>query len=239
MLKAGLYLLFLSSVICRGQVLVGNLSNSLAGQWELNGNGYDLSPAGNKFFFSGTQFAQDRFGIEGNALKIVTTQNDRVNAITQNNFTIVGNSDRTISFWCKFSEMGYRPSSYTSVGVEWGKQFGFTGIWGQHSSLSQESTGFIFFWGDWADLGAHDTISPRYDAWRMITLSYNGSLGLEQSAIFVNGVQVPLDLPRDGPQGNYLDTVATNLEITGFSGDYIDSIAIWNRALSPTTPCRG
>jgi hypothetical protein len=206
-----------------------NLSKGLVAYYPFNGNANDESGNGNHAALSSQgQLTANRFGTQNSALFCNTggALGSQIAESTQN-IPITGNSDRTIAFWCKFSTEG-TSGQYTQTGVEWGT----TGQAGGMSHLSQQSSGYIWLWGHYADVGAIPVQASSYNQWRQIVLSYSGSLS--NGKIYIDGSSVPIsDIGRLNQRDTFA-TVATTLRLKGGQGDFLDDIRIYNRALSAT-----
>ena len=178
-----------------------SLSKGLVAYYPFNGNANDESGNGNHAALSSQgQLTANRFGTQNSALFCNTgaALGSQIAESTQN-IPITGNSDRTIAFWCKFSTEG-TSGQYTQTGVEWGT----TGQAGGMSHLSQQSSGYIWLWGHYADVGAIPVQASSYNQWRQIVLSYSGSLS--NGKIYIDGSSVPIS---DIGRLNQRDTFAT------------------------------
>jgi hypothetical protein len=206
-----------------------SLNKGLVAYYPFNGNANDESGNGNHAALSSQgQLTANRFGTQNSALFCNTggALGSQIAESTQN-IPITGNSDRTIAFWCKFSTEG-TSGQYTQTGVEWGT----TGQAGGMSHLSQQSSGYIWLWGHYADVGAIPVQASFYNQWRQIVLSYSGSLS--NGKIYIDGSYVPIsDIGRLNQRDTFA-TVATTLRLKGGQGDFLDDIRIYNRALSST-----
>jgi hypothetical protein len=206
-----------------------NLNKGLVAYYPFNGNGNDDSGNDNTSIINGAQLTSDRIGNNNNALYINSNNGGATSSAT---IQISGNASRTISFWTKFSDNAVRGGPYTQTTVSWG-DYSRTG---SMFLLSEESNGNIWFAGHYADL-YNDTPNnlPSFDQWRMITLTYSGSLGSAKE--YINGIEqaqssITLGAHNLVGMDGSLNTVATPLYMSGLTGNYIDDVRVYNRALS-------
>jgi hypothetical protein len=199
----------------------GDLTNGLVNFYSFNGNAND-SVGGNNLNLLGGVLIDNSFGSAGS----LAGTGPGFAAQSINNISITGNSDRTVSFWGKFSSLGSR-SNYSTFGIDWGSQYYPNGnaFIVDHNSTPDGWVNFGVGWG-WID--AYPQVTPDYDEWRMITLSYAGNIN--NTRIYMDG-----DLITDTHYGGFYsstDTLASLLNIHANKDAYISNLGIWNRALS-------
>ena len=206
---------------------VVDLASGLVAYYPFNGNANDASGLGNNATLSNAGLTADRFGVPNSAMLISASPTNPGGAYSTQNISIVGNADRSVVFWCKFSAQG-SSSSYTQTRVEWGD----TSHAGAMFSLSEQSTpdGFVWFWGHYADINHVLAAPPAYNQWRQVTFVYHSSLS--EAKCYVNGILQPATGGNFLNQVSSLSTVATSLRMSGGAGDYLDDVRIYNRALS-------
>jgi hypothetical protein len=197
------------------------ITNGLVAYYPFNGNANDEAGNGNDGVVSNAEFKTDRFGTVRAAM-LISAVNGGVTSITK--MPITGNMDRTISFWCKFSRPATN-SGYGQAAVEIGNYESFNGDF----LFSQDMKGpAIYFHGGSTPTFFYSGTLPYYSQWRHLVFSYH--FNLDSSSCYVNGAAVVMAGVALG--GEPLNTESTALKIFGISGDYIDDVRIYNRALS-------
>ena len=188
--------------------------------YSFNGNAND-SINGNHF-----SSLNSNFSLSNGSLGIVTTVPEWPPdgyAQTQDVINIIGNHDRTLSFWYQAS---YQSDEYiNSSDLNAAVTVGF----GQNSSYQSAlyeadvSNGSFYFHGYGNDYTA--SIPAAQDGWNMITLTYSSSS--DASTLYMNGVLV--DNRATVPS---LNTALGPLYIAGIAGSSVGDLGIWNSALS-------
>lgn len=250
MKKQSTFLYLLPSTICAlglmtcvvSAQLLGTLSDGLVLSYQFNGDCVDSSDFNNNGTPIGVMYRNDRYGASDSALYIPNGSdifkftyggnNENVQSIV--NIPISGNSNRSISYWCKFDNA----NSY--VCLSWGLSYpGYyyhnnyiqSGSTESYTGVQNDST---WFTGSYADKLWASGINVD-DIWRQVTFTYSENLG--GASLYVDGKLLsngvigtgdPLLLNSDG----ILDTDSTPLKISGFNGGFIDDVNIWNRTLS-------
>jgi hypothetical protein len=199
------------------------LSRGLVAYYSFNGNANDLSGYSNNLTLNGAStFTADRFGSTNLALGTLTTW---TTLESEQLIPIQGNSERTVSFWAKFAAFNNVTSG---VSVGWGtlEQAG------NYAVLAHSPTnGFIWAYGHYADSGSFPSTPPSYDEWRQIVYVYKDSI--LNGLFYINGQSTPLNDLSGLNQRTDLNSVSTLLRIQGGTGDSLDDVMIYNRALSP------
>jgi sulfatase modifying factor 1 len=210
-------------------------NDGLVGLWKFDGDASDASPSLNHAVVNGAAFTSDRFGNPNSALKVTAAGRWRAGgAYTGKPIQITGNASRTISYWAKFSERGTGSGggtgTYTQSSVSWGVDAEGVGL----SYWSTESGGTLWFNAVRSDLYLSEP-SPLvpFDKWRMVTFVYSG---MPRTAVmYINGVANTSFHPGFWNPESFdipLNTVSTEVGMTGGQGDFIDDVRIYNRALS-------
>ena len=200
-------------------VFTGDLTNGLVGYWNFHGNADDVI-GGNNATLSGAELCPDRFGNENSAL-MITSNGGGGNSLFDIN--VLGNADRTLSYWLKFSSAA--PHNHDNIYVGYGED-SFTHRFG----LFQEPSADIWFNGSYVDITTPYSDTPSYDQWRMITISYQNTI--YNSTIYENGVAQSRS--SYNASSSTLNTTPSSLGFYGPVGGYIDDITFYNTALTST-----
>jgi hypothetical protein len=236
-MKMWVYLCIIAGAYSTGDsqtLLPNNLAANLVGEWLFDNSGSDKSANANHVVINNSaELDFDRYGNANSALNF-TANGGGGNSLL--NMNIVGNADRTISFWTKFANQGTyynggynKAGGYTQTRVEWGDYSSS----GAKCYWSQASDGHLWFQAHYLDIwNPNPNNLPMYNEWRMVTFVYNGSMStaqeyLNDAAQFASNLQV-----NTYGNGSTLSTINTPLTIVGSAGDYIDDVRIFNKALT-------
>jgi hypothetical protein len=216
-------------------------TNGLVGWWPFNGNANDESGNGNNGTVNGASLTNDRFGNTGKAYYF----DGLSNYIATNYSGILGNSDRSISFWAKHIEV-FNPNQCASCSrkpvISYGSNIqGPSQIGGGfYCEFNIGVTGISFDGNETA--AAYSTNSPVNDNnWHHYVYVLNNVTNASSVKIYQDGILLNTPSYTYLPNFNLNTTLGTNMDFGRrtfnqqnpyyYKGS-IDDIGFWNRALT-------
>ena len=202
-------------------------TNGLVGYWPFNGNANDESGNGNNGTVNGATLTTDRFGVANKAYQFLN--NNLVENITTNFSGVLGQNNRSISFWFKQDIININNQSV------------FCGYGGYNTNITH--SGFSATTAN-GKIGLDaNAVFIYYDYvpsanWNHAVYVYENGNNISQVKIYLNGNLLSIVAFSTGNQNTTLNTLSGTLfRINGaqlstkFIGD-IDDIGFWNRALT-------
>ncbi len=204
-------------------------TNGLVGYWPFNGNANDES-GNNNGTVNGATLTTDRFGLANKAYSF-----DGVNDFIElNSITILGNSNRTVSFYCQIPTIPL-PNDFSAIA------FG-----GNSASCAQAGGDFELGFFNYNGLSARadGTCTATYSNtnidvnWHNVVFTYENLDGLNFDAIkiYIDGAFVISSSYNGSTNVNTLSLSnlvfgKSNKAVRFYQGK-LDDIGIWNRALT-------
>jgi hypothetical protein len=206
-------------------------TNGLVGWWPFNGNANDESGNGHNGTVYGATLTTDRFGNVGKAYYF-----DGVNDfIESTDIGIVGNSERSVSFWAM-------TSSIESMGlVNWGGNSSYPNNGGRFSCVFNYETQGVTIDGADCAITYNPIVNVSNNQWNYYTFVMNQSNSLNQVKVYQNSVLLTTSLLSYFPNTNINTVSGTTLQFGrinyppinyDFYSGSLDDIAIYNRALT-------
>jgi hypothetical protein len=212
------------AVLIGGEALAGSLSNGLAGYWQFNGDGTDVSGNGNNVaLYGGTGYGT---GLFGQALTLDGMKGSYAQ-VTNNTAFDLGTGDFTIQVWANLNSAtsvdGEAPVLVEKFIYGGGPGWTFYSMYSRpefySNSTSLIMTGSVTIpnnkWQQYLIERSGNTFTMYFDGNPVATASFSGSVGGSPNPMLIGA--------RNAEDGR-------NLTLNGL----IDETAIWNRALSPT-----
>ena len=202
-------------------------TNGLVGWWPFNGNANDESGNGNNGTVNGATLTTDRFGVANKAYQFLN--NNLVENITTNFSGVLGQNNRSISFWFKQDIININNQSVFCGYGEYNPNI-------THSGFSATTANGKIGLDANAVFTYYDYVPSAN--WNHAVYVYENGNNISQVKIYLNGNVLSIVAFSTGNQNTTLNTLSGTLfRINGaqlstkFIGD-IDDIGFWNRALT-------
>jgi hypothetical protein len=202
-------------------------TNGLVGWWPFNGNANDESGNGNNGTVNGATLTADRFGNANTAYQFLN--NNLVENITTNFSGVLGQNNRSISFWFKQDIININNQSVFCGYGDYNPNI-------THSGFSATTANGKIGLDANAVFTYYDYVPSAN--WNHAVYVYENGNNIGQVKIYLNGNLLSIVAFSTGNQNTTLNTLSGTLfRINGaqlstkFIGD-IDDIGFWNRALT-------
>jgi hypothetical protein len=202
-------------------------TNGLVGWWPFNGNANDESGNGNNGTVNGATLTTDRFGVANKAYQFLN--NNLVENITTNFSGVLGQNNRSISFWFKQDIININNQSVFCGYGDYNPNI-------THSGFSATTANGKIGLDANAVFTYYDYVPSAN--WNHAVYVYENGNNISQVKIYLNGNILSIVAFSTGNQNTTLNTLSGTLfRINGaqlstkFIGD-IDDIGFWNRALT-------
>ncbi len=229
----GAVLLLLTTPLTNAQT-PGSLTNSLVTYYSFSGNFNDQSSNNNHLSaITNVSLGIDRFGNSNSALKFNST-NSQVKS--SQSLGIVGNANRSVSFWFNVPNNPVGNISLLGLGVASENRGGSAVLFQNWSNIA--STPNFQVLSHQADINTGTLSSNYFNSWHHFSFVYSGQVSLTQ--LFIDGVlvsSIPSNLANET-----IDTVDApvtlgkydtwNDVLPSLANASIDDVAVYDRALS-------
>lgn len=212
----------------------GSLSNGLIAHYRFSGDYNDTSSNNNHLSaLTNVTLGTDRFGNAGSALKFNSTNSQ---AKSSQSLGIVGNADRSVSFWFNVPNNPVGNISLLGLGVASVNRGGSAVLLQNWPDIT--STPNFQVWSHLAAINTGTLTSNYFNSWHHFSFVYSGQVSLTQ--LFINGAEVS-SIPIN-PANETINTVDAPVTLgrydtwndvfASLADASIDDITIHDRALS-------
>lgn len=227
-------LLILSTYLTTHAGIVGIPTNGLVTYYSFSGNLSDQTTNNNHLStFRNVSLEFDRFGNSNSALRFNSTDSQ---AKSSRSLGIVGNGDRSVSFWFNVPNNPVGNISLLGLGVASENRGGSAVLLQNWPGIA--STPNFQVWSHFADINTGTLAGNYFNSWHHFSFVYSGQVSLTR--LFIDGTlvsSIPSFLFNET-----IDTVDGPVTLGKFeawhggfpslAGASIDDVTIYNRALS-------